>query len=182
MTFIFNLTYHQKWKNVSYIRHFVTDILNEEFHDLTGSKRVSIATSELIENLVKHSSSSLVNISIKKDETESIILIKATNTVSQELLERFESIFKEIYKGDPKTVYKEMMLRSLGETNVSQLGLARIRYECDGEISYEVSGCSKNNPICESISETAEYQLLTVIVKVPILNKLPKKNSQEVAQ
>jgi len=179
MTFNFDLTYCQKWENVSYIRHFVADMLSEEFYGLSDSKRVSTATSELVENLVKHSSSKLANISISREGDASEILLKATNTVSKELLNQFETIFKDIYKGDPKTVYKEMMLRSLGEKDVSQLGLARIRYECEGEISYQVSNCKDNPKLCQSLPKTSKHQLLTIIVKVPMSDQLLNSNNKE---
>ena len=50
-----------------------------------------------------------------------------------------EKIFEMIKSGNPREVYKKMMLRSLELNSVNQLGLARIRYECSTEISYKVS-------------------------------------------
>jgi len=182
MTFKLDLTYRQRWENVSYIRHFVADMLSEEFCGLSDSKRVSTATSELVENLVKHSSNKIANISIATNTDGSEILLNATNTVSKELLEEFKVIFKEIYKSDPKTVYKEMMLRSLGEKEISQLGLARIRYECEGEISYSIESCKSKTTLCQSLPKPSKHQLLSITVKVPISDQLLNQPKQEMLQ
>ncbi len=169
MRFGFELTYQQEWENVSSVRHFISEMLSREFGGIVESKKISTATSELMENVVKYSTVSIANLSIKCDKDNSVIYLIATNAVSKGLLAKFESIFDEVHQGEPKEVYKEMMLRSLCETEVSQLGLARIRYECNGDISYEVSEYLDGSSEFRELPNTSDDRLLTITVKIPIL-------------
>jgi len=174
MKFDFELTYQQKWENVSSIRHFVSEMLSGKLFGLEVEKKVSTATSELIENIVKYSTGSVAKLAIKCQHSDPTIVLVASNVVSSHLLVKFESIFSEVNKGEAKEAYKEMMLRSLCDTQLSQLGLARIRYECHGIISYDVSESYDVSDFAdvsfkpEQISNDSNNKLLSISVKVPI--------------
>ena len=138
MAFNLNLTFGPKWENVSNIRNFVTEILSTGIVDLDDAKKVATASSELVENVVKYSAAGGAMIDIKKDPVAGKISLTIKNIASIKNIQTFESIYNSVIDGDPKEVYKKMMLRSFNDPEHSQLGLARIRYECQGDIFYKV--------------------------------------------
>ncbi len=174
MAFNLNLTFGPKWENVSNIRNFVTEILSTGIVDLDDAKKVATASSELVENVVKYSAAGGAVIDVKKDPEKGKISLTIKNIASLTNIETFESIYKTIIDGDPKEVYKKMMLRSFNDPEHSQLGLARIRYECRGDIFYEISddiGIISNLPDTGNVSNG--NKLLSVTVEIPV-----KKASQ----
>lgn len=169
MAFNLNLTFGPKWENVSNIRNFVTEILSAGIIDLDDAKKVATASSELVENVVKYSSSGGAVIDIKKDPKAGKISLTISNVASHSNIQTFESIYNSVIDGDPKEVYKKMMLRSLSDPKQSQLGLARIRYECRGNISYEVTDdihLLANSPEQKKYSDNDK--LLSVTVEIPV--------------
>ena len=169
MAFNLNLTFGPKWENVSNIRNFVTEILSTGIVDLNDAKKVATASSELVENVVKYSAAGGAVIDIKKDPVAGKISLTIKNIASIKNIQTFESIYKTVIEGDPKEVYKKMMLRSFNDPENSQLGLARIRYECQGDIFYEVSN---DIDILSNIPDTDTHsndkKLLSVTVEIPV--------------
>jgi len=137
--------------------------------DIIDAKKVATASSELVENVVKYSATGGAMIDIKKDPGTGKISLTIKNIASNDDINTFETIFKNVIGGDPKEMYKKMMLRSFNDPENSQLGLARIRYECQGEISYEISQDIKlisNVLDCEQIKD--DFKLLSVTVEIPV--------------
>lgn len=174
MVFNLNLSFGPKWENVSNIRNFVTEMLSTGIVDINDAKKVATATSELVENIVKYSALGGALITILKDPCSGKVTLTIKNIASLDHLETFESIFKEITTGDPKEVYKKMMLRSFSNTEKSQLGLARIRYECQGIISYSISDDLDTILKQQGISiKDDTLKVLGVTVEIPV--KLTEK-------
>ncbi len=169
MTFYLNLRFGPRWESVSNIRNFVTDMLSTGIVDLNDAKKVATATSELVENIVKYSAAGGANITVLKDPACGRITLSIQNIAGPDHLADFESIFREISTGDPRETYKKMMLRSLSDTEKSQLGLARIRYECQGIISYTISDNLEEVLDREDIMEKPEgLRVLGVTVEIPV--------------
>jgi hypothetical protein len=169
MAFNLNLTFGPKWENVSNIRNFVTEILSTGIVDLDDAKKVATASSELVENVVKYSVAGGAVIDIKKDPAAGKISLTIKNIATLKNIQTFESIYECVIDGDPKEVYKKMMLRSFSDPEHSQLGLARIRYECQGEISYDISdniGVISNLP--DTGNDFNDSRLLSVTVEIPV--------------
>ena len=169
MSLHLNLTFGPKWENVTNIRIFVTEILSSGIIDVEDAKKVATATSELVENLVKYSTISGADIRITRDKSIGKISLSISNITNQENLTAFETIYHEICQGEPKEAYKKMMLKSFQSDEKSQLGLARIRYECQGKITYNISN---NIDIIEQHSEIEiphnGDKLLNVTVEIPV--------------
>ena len=95
--------------------------------------------------------------------------IVKTDDANKDKLESFEVVFDEIKEGDPQEIYKKMMLRSLTEPQVSQLGLARIKCECNADISYELSNDFGQVIIPPGVTfNHDDYELLMVTVTIPV--------------
>jgi len=169
MAFNLNLTFGPKWENVSNIRNFVTEILSTGIVDLDDAKKVATASSELVENVVKYSVVGGAVIDIKKDPTAGKISLTIKNVADIKDIKNFESIYTTVIDGDPKEIYKKMMLRSFNDPKHSQLGLARIRYECQGHISYEISnGIDIISNLPERDKASNDHKLLSVTVEIPV--------------
>lgn len=169
MAFKLHMNFGPMWESVSIIRNFTTDMLSTGILDTNDAKKVATACSELIENVVKYSAAGGVAIDIKKDLGNGEIYLTIQNIANEEDLETFESVFQTVTSGDPKEVYKNMMLRSFSDPETSQLGLARIRYECQGELSYSIS--DNTNTIAQlqhSDSLQDDFKVLSVSVKIPV--------------
>ncbi len=169
MAFNLNLTFGPKWENVSNIRNFVTEMLSTGIVDTIDAKKVATASSELVENVVKYSSVGGAMIDIQKNLSEGKIALTIKNISSVENIKTFESIYQKVIQGDPKEVYKQMMIRSFNDPDNSQLGLARIRYECQGNILYEISddiSCISN--ISQENRSNKNLKLLSVTVEIPV--------------
>ncbi len=169
MAFNLNLTFGPKWENVSNIRNFVTEMLSTGIVDVIDAKKVATASSELVENVVKYSVIGGAMIDIQKNLSEGKIALTIKNISSEKNIKTFESIYARVIKGDPKEVYKQMMLRSFNDPENSQLGLARIRYECQGNILYEISDdISSISNISQEDQIKNNLKLLSVTVEIPV--------------
>ncbi|MCP3873543.1 MAG: hypothetical protein GY699_10370 [Desulfobacteraceae bacterium] len=169
MAFHIHLNFGPHWDNVSNIRTFVTQMLSTKVLEMSDAKRVAIASSELIENVAKYSEGGEAVVDIKKDVKNGKISIIVQNLANNSNIEKFESIYSLIIDGDPREVYKTMMLRSFNSPENSQLGLARIRYECQGEIFYQIDNDNVANiDLSEIDINNNDFQLLSVEVKIPV--------------
>lgn len=164
-----NLLCSPQWKNVANIRNFVMEMLSSGIVTLDDAKKVATVISELIENIVKYSAISGTDISLGESNTSNTISLTLSNITTIENIKAFESFFSLINTGAPKDVYKNMMLRSFSDPDKSQLGLARIQYECQGELSYAVS--ENLMPIIENdedIPNKENLRKLSITVNIPV--------------
>lgn len=169
MVFQLHMNFGPQWESVSIIRNFTTDMLSTGILDTNDAKKVSTACSELIENVVKYSAAGGAAIDMKKDLGNGVIFITIKNIADAHNLASFESVFQTVVNGEPKEVYKNMMLRSFSDPDTSQLGLARIRYECQGEISYNISNDSNDITYLQHSDKIKkDFQVLSVSVKIPV--------------
>jgi len=93
----------------------------------------------------------------------------AVPPAAAENVKTFETIFQEVNQGDPKEMYKKMMLKSFSDPETSQLGLARIRYECEGTITYELENDIESFSVVPEIGDIqSSHKLLSVSVEIPV--------------
>lgn len=125
------LRFGPRWKYISAARAFIQNFLTISIADQVKADRIAVAASELLENSVKYASGEETGIIIKvfPSENESIT-VSVENYASEESINNLCSLFDKLTQGNPLENYvnqmKEAALRSDG---MSQLGLARIRYE-----------------------------------------------------
>lgn len=169
MAFNLNLTFGPQWENVSNIRTFLTEMLSSGIVDINDAKKVATASSELVENVVKYSISGGAMIDIKKKPEKGKIFLTIKNIADSEHLDIFSTIYEQVTKGDPKEMYKQMMLRSFNDPGRSQLGLARIRYECQGEITYDISDDKEvMTGMLAAGADSRGLKILSVTVEIPV--------------
>ena len=169
MAFNLNLKFGPKWENVSNIRNFITDMLSAGIMDTSDAKKVATASSELVENVVKYSAVGGAIIDLKKDPGTGKISLTIKNVADQKRIATFKSIYSQIIEGDPKEIYKKMMLKSFNDPDNSQLGLARIRYECQGDITYtEENDTNSIIAMSDAEPDNRNLRLLSVTVEIPV--------------
>lgn len=179
MIFNLDLSFGPKWENISIIRVFINDMLSIGIIAKQDATNVSTAVSELMENIVKYTSAGGALISLKKNTNLGMISLCMSNVCTKEDAEKFENIYTDIIQGSPKDAYKKRMINSMKNEKLSQLGLARIRYECKGEITYDISDNLADVKSSLAIDEHDEgYKLLTVEVKIPV--QLSENTEEEV--
>ncbi len=169
MSFNMNLAFGPRWDDTATLRDFLTKILSSGIVIPEDAEKVAMATSELVENLVKYSTIGGSAIFLEKDYGADKITLMTKNIADTEKLEMFVSVFDEIKEGDPQEIFKKMMLRSLTDPDTSQLGLARIRCECCAEVSYELSDDLEQVIIPPDITyDATAYRLLCVTIVIPV--------------
>ena len=138
MESIFKMNFKQSWNSISLIRKFIAAILSE--HDVTKEaiQKISVASTELLENAFKNSAIHWAAIEVERDIENTQFIVKVKNITEERKIEEFKKIFQMVKQGDAKDVYKNMMIRKNKLKNVNQLGLARIRYECDADLTFDL--------------------------------------------
>ena len=170
MAFKLNLSFGPCWENIGSIRHFITEILSTGVLQQGDAIKIATTTSELLENVVKYAAFGGAEISLVKEPERGVVSLDIKNLATAENLATFESIFAMVSEGTAKEAYKKMMLRSATE-DTSQLGLARIRHECGGDISYQVAECQPGLSFCDSMvpaDQNAKILQVTVHIDVPL--------------
>ncbi len=176
MMFNLELSFGPIWDNIGSVRRFIDEMLSIDIISKNESKSVAIVASELMENLVKYSALGGAKIIIQKDSKLGLITLRISNLASMENINNFIEIYNDINEGSSKDAYKKMMLKSISNPNKSQLGLARIRYECHGEISYKVYDeydDTASNLCIEK--DMGNIKLLNIRVEIPV--KLSNKTT-----
>ncbi len=129
------------WTYISSVRSFLQNFLSITLTDNKWAEVISTAASELVENAVKYSSEDGVKISIEHDDERRTLCLTVENYANTDNLKVLTSEVEKINTGEPEEAYlKKMQEVALRTDGGSQLGLARIRYESDAEISINVDG------------------------------------------
>jgi len=139
MIFNLNFSFGPRWECISTIRNFINDILSIGVTSKGKAEDITTANSELMENLIKYSAVGVALISIHKDSDMGKITLNISNIATQENIDMFKTIYEEVIDGPSKEAYKKRMIKSITNPGKSQLGLARIRFECGGNITYQIS-------------------------------------------
>jgi hypothetical protein len=102
--------------------------------------RVTMATHELVENLVKYSGSaaSSLHLAIREDTDGAAVTIRTINTATPERIAELRQAIDRISSAsDPVRIYDEFIRESSSRAHGSGLGLARIR--ADGDLRLTLS-------------------------------------------
>jgi anti-sigma regulatory factor (Ser/Thr protein kinase) len=127
----FTLSFRPNTALVSSVRRFVADVY-ECWLTPELTSEVALASHELLENAVLHSSNgeTEVHIEISLLGDGQAVAIRTRNAASPENLDVLRAAFAELEAAlDPDAYYQAMMRRSVERTQGSGLGLARIRAE-----------------------------------------------------
>lgn len=132
------LSFGPKWKYVACVRSFVQNFLSISISDSKKADRISLAVSELVENVVKYNSKEKTALYIEIKDNNNI-LIESQNYSTKENIETFKKEIEKIYQKSPVEAYTDKLKEAATKSGQSsQLGLARIRCETNCDITYEV--------------------------------------------
>jgi hypothetical protein len=137
----FTLSFRPNTALVSSVRRFVA-----EFYDCwlppEMTSQVALASHELLENAVQHSSDgeTEVHIEISLVGEGRTVCIRTRNAASPENLEVLRAAFAELEAAtDPEAYYQQLMRATAKRTEGSGLGLARIRAETGLAMTLDVA-------------------------------------------
>lgn len=105
--------------------------------------RFRMAAQELTENIVKYATSNSASLEIELLSTvpSLSLCVRARNESSEERLRDVDRRLRELVSADdPLMLYERLILESVGTTNASGLGLARLRAEGDLTVEYDIKG------------------------------------------
>ncbi|MBN2444424.1 MAG: hypothetical protein JXJ04_23880 [Spirochaetales bacterium] len=151
--FNFKLQFNPKWGSIVSIRKFIISILSKQITNHDEAYRVALVATELLENVCRYSTGGMASIILKQGEKKSEIELSIRNITNKENFNNFKKIFEIISEGSATEAYMKMMVRIVNakDNKFSQLGLARIRYEGQSELAYEI------DPDITSLMEGTEH-------------------------
>lgn len=125
------------WRLTADIRKLVASYCAHRLPDPTFTERVSMVCHELLENGVKYAATPDHQVALALELTSGQLVVTVANTSSAEHVARLQREMALVFDGDALEVYLRKMQENL-DSDVSQLGLARIRYEGEAELDANV--------------------------------------------
>jgi two-component sensor histidine kinase len=128
---------------VSVTRRFVEEALEKYVADADFVSRVAMTTHELLENAAKYARGGKAQLEVRMDgapDTRTLTL-RLSNATSPDHLDRLKESFLEIDGSeDALGLYLALMRRNAHQSEISGLGLARIRAEGEMTLGLTVDG------------------------------------------
>lgn len=129
---------------VSVTRRFVEEALEKFITDADFVSRVAMTTHELMENAAKYARNSKAELSVSTERDESgerVLTLRLSNRTTAAHIDRLKQLFTELDScDDPLVLYVQLMRRNARATDISGLGLARIRAEGEMTLGLRVEG------------------------------------------
>ncbi|MBN2533321.1 MAG: hypothetical protein JXB88_10535 [Spirochaetales bacterium] len=166
--FLLKLHFYPNWEDIVVIRNFIISILSQKITSHEEAYRVALVASELMENACRYSTEEGINIELEQDMDNTHIELRIKNITHKENIKKFKKIFELINNGSAREAYKKMMIRVINSKDdaISQLGLARIRYEGHSEISYKIESDIK--PLLKGRKNVYNDKQLVLCIKSKI--------------
>ncbi len=128
----FELTFQPTIPLVTVIRRTVTSIFDRVLGDRERSARLALATHELLENVVRHSTDGQTTLQIHSSEdTRGRVTIETRNKARREDITDLTAQALAMATADPEVFYLELMVERADSADDGGLGIARIRAEAD---------------------------------------------------
>ncbi|HEY9721205.1 MAG TPA: hypothetical protein V6D47_04280 [Oscillatoriaceae cyanobacterium] len=131
------------WSYVSSTRIMVSSFCNVALANEGIADKIAMTAQELLENAVKYSSDEQQNVSLRFTiHDESHISLEVSNHANPAHIAVLRDQHAEVNEGDPLMAYLQKMQRVAMDPNsdASQLGLARIRYETGNDLELRIDG------------------------------------------
>lgn len=131
------------WSYVSSTRIMVSSFCSVELAKEGIADKIAMAAQELLENAVKYSSDEQHNVSLRFTIHDGQrISLEVSNYASPAHIEVLRAQHAEVNAGDPLLAYLQKVQRIAMDpsTDVSQLGLARIRYDTGNDLQLHIEG------------------------------------------
>ena len=110
------------------------NFLSISLDDSSRADKISMAISELLENAVKYSISEDAYIRLEFPGKGGLLQVIVQNQAEEKQAKKLLDFVDNLNSGPPLETYMELMKKNNDQPGTSQLGLARIRYESEGEI------------------------------------------------
>ena len=140
----FELTFSPDIELVTGVRDFVEALYRRILQDGNLSGRVAIATHELLENAVKYTIDGPTYLRVEvimPTDGARAVSIQTRNRADERHVSTLLGYLGEIRASDdPDAYYLQRMRQAARDTQVSQLGLARVRCEAEMQLSCTVEG------------------------------------------
>ena len=132
-----DLKFGPKWTYISTVRTFVENFMAISLENKKKAGIIAMSVNELIENAIKYSDIEGIQIKFQIISNEKKIYVHVANHTTAEEENNLNIILSEINSLPPLEAYMNRMKASLDSlNNKSAIGLARIRYESNAEISH----------------------------------------------
>jgi hypothetical protein len=133
----FHLVFRPNIKLVSTVRRFSGEFYRRVLVDQELSSRLALATHELLENAVAYATDPETSIRIEVEND--VLTVKTWNRSTFERITHLRQLLDDLASAEsPDAFYQKMLLKSVGRTDGSGLGLARVRAEAEMNIAYEI--------------------------------------------
>lgn len=132
------LTYGPKWSYVSTIRDFTKNFCLGSSLPQRISEKAMIACSELLENAVKYCTAGEIFYRLAILPQEKRLQISIRNQTNQEKADILQDEIEKVHSLPPQEAYMQKLMQITTQTNSSQLGFARVRYETGADIKAKV--------------------------------------------
>ena len=130
-----------RWTYISAVRNFFQNFLSITLANSKWAGIISMAASEFLENAVKYASNEGTKISVEYIKEDNKLRLDVENYSSPDHIKSLLKQIKEIYSGDPYSIYlKKIQEATLNTNEAGHLGLARIRYETNSDINVKIDG------------------------------------------
>ncbi|HBD92671.1 MAG: hypothetical protein A2015_14755 [Spirochaetes bacterium GWF1_31_7] len=128
-----DITFGPKWDYIPLSRNFIENFLNVNMTDRDCIEKITMSTSELLENAVKYSHMDGIRTKIRKDKEKPEIIVKVYNSVKKEDVQKLTKYIDELNAASDPFEFYVMKIRE--KRDRGGLGLARINCEGRGKLS-----------------------------------------------
>ncbi len=125
------------------VSKLVADFCQVVLGDADLAWRFRLAAHELAENVVKYAAGPRLDLTVELEEVDAsrVLRIRSCNDAKPEQLREVEARLRELVRADdPVALYDRLIRETASRSDVSGLGLARIRAEGELDISYTIQG------------------------------------------
>ncbi len=132
-----DLKFGPKWTYISTVRTFVENFMAISLENKKKAGIIAMSVNELIENAIKYSDKDDIQIKFQIISNEKKIFVNVSNHTTNAEEQNLKKILDEINSLPPLEAYMNRMKSSVDSlNNKSAIGLARVRYESNAEISH----------------------------------------------
>lgn len=132
-----DLKFGPKWTYISAVRTFVENFMAISLDNKKKAGIIAMSVNELIENAIKYSDMEGIQIKFQIMSNEKKIYVNVSNHATADEEKNLDHILREINSRPPLEAYMNRMKSSADSLSVkSSIGLARIRYESQAEITH----------------------------------------------
>jgi two-component sensor histidine kinase len=128
---------------VTALSRLVSEYCRMVLEDADAASRFHMAAHELVENVAKYSTGSRMRLEVELGEAggSHVMRVRVCNETSAQQLREVEKRLTELAAAEnPVKLYDRLIRETAPISDVSGLGLARIRAEAELELDYRVEG------------------------------------------